>query len=102
MPTIKDVVYKNYKEKKIRLWLLTITNLNLRKTLISKGIVFTKFFDREVDFWINELTILPIDSKTLENAVYDLHVKTGLGLFFDVFENTVLPLLLKHWKFEEG
>lgn len=101
MPTIKDVVYKIIK-KEDKALAAYYYEFKPKEDPNIKGYRVHEIFDREVDFWINELTILPIDSKTLENAVYDLHVKTGLGLFFDVFENTVLPLLLKHWKFEEG
>lgn len=101
MPTIKDVVYKIIK-KEDKALAAYYYEFKPKEDPNIKGYRVHEIFDREVDFWINELTILPIDSKTLENTVYDLHVKTGLGLFFDVFENTVLPLLLKHWKFEEG
>lgn len=101
MPTIKDVVYKiiNEKDKPLAAY---YKEYRQEEDPIIKGYRVKEIFDREVDFWINELNILSIDSKTLENAVYDLNEKTGLGLFFDVFENTILPLLLKHWKFEEG
>ena len=100
MPTIKDVTIKILTNKDPGL-AAYYNEFRKEADPSIKGYRVQEIFHDEVDFWINELKNLPLEKEIYQDTVWLFHEETGFGRYFEVFENSVLPLLLTHWKFEE-
>lgn len=99
MPTLKDVVYKIIKEKNEAL--ASYYYEFQTEDTSKRGYHLKDVFDNEYVFWYNEIIILPLDDAVKTNLLYDLHEAVSRGDYLKTFEDDVLPILLRYWKFNQ-
>lgn len=100
MPTLKDVIYKTIKPKNEALACYYQEYREEEQGV--KGYQLKKLFEGEYHFWYNEIKLLPITDSERIKVTESLHKAVNSLDYVTEFEDNVLPILVRHWSFNNG